>query len=213
LLGASTPQIRWVGRDHPYQRLDQSLSAHLQGAYPEIWGKSLKPVGELPWERTREEQAAAKFVVVPSVWDVCNQTAIEAMGAGKVVICSEGAGAAALIEHGINGFRFPAGDAESLAKQVAKAGALSASERRMIGKRASETINRELNVDRIVALRLERFTKLAAAPLSKKVAHPWLEGFFSSSAISEPFGFLGSLPLREIIRHAARRSVDRIRRR
>ena len=105
LLGPSAPEIRWVGRDHPYRRLDQSLSVHLQNAYPEIWGKSLRPVGELSREKTSEEQAAAKFVVVPSIWDVCNQTAIEAMGAGKVVICSDGAGAAALIEHGTNGFQ------------------------------------------------------------------------------------------------------------
>ncbi len=211
LLGSSAPEIRWVGRDHPYRRLEQSLSVRLQSIYPEIWGRSLRPVGELSREKTSEEQAAAKFVVVPSIWDVCNQTAIEAMGAGKVVVCSEGAGAAALIDHGINGFRFPAGDAERLAEQVANVDALSASERERIGRRASQTIKRELNVDRIVALRLERFAKLMAMPSSKKVSHPWLEGFFSSSAKSQPFGFLGSLPLREIIRQAARRGVHRIR--
>ena len=90
LLGSSAPEIRWVGRDHPYRRLEQSLSVRLQSIYPEIWGKSLRPVGELSREKTSEEQAAAKFVVVPSIWDVCNQTAIEAMGAGSVVVCSEG---------------------------------------------------------------------------------------------------------------------------
>ena len=209
LLGPLAPEIRWVGRDHPYGHLDQSLSVHLQNTYPEVWGKSVKPVGQLSREKTFEAQAAAKFVVVPSTWDVCNQTAIEAMGVGKVVICSEGAGAAALIEHGVNGFRFPTGDAERLAELIGKVDALPVSVRQRIGREASETIKHELSLDRIVALRLERFAKLAASPPCKQTLHPWLEGFFSSSAKSQPFGFLGSLPLREIVRHAARRVASR----
>ena len=211
LLGSSAPEIRWVGKDFPYRRLDQSFSAYLKKAYPEVWEKSVKPTGELSHESTAALQAAAKFAVVPSLWDTFNLTAVEAMGFGKVAICSDGAGAAGLIDHGINGFRFPAGDAASLAEQIAKVDAMPASQREAMGQRASETVRRELDADRIAALRLERFAGLLVSPPARRGPHPWLESFFASSATPRPFAFLNGLPLREIVPHAAKRIMRRVR--
>jgi glycosyltransferase involved in cell wall biosynthesis len=211
LLGPSAPEIRWVGKDFPYRRLDQSFSAYLKKAYPQVWEKSVKLIGELSHESTAALQAAAKFAVVPSLWDTFNLTAIEAMGLGKAVICSEGAGAAGLIDHGVNGFRCPAGDAASLAEQIAKVDAMPASQREAIGQRASETVRRELDADRIAALRLERFAGLLASPPARRGPHPWLENFFASSAKARPFAFLNEVPLREIVPHAATRIMRRIR--
>lgn len=37
LLGSSAPEIRWVGRDHPYRRLGQSFSEYLKKTYPTVW--------------------------------------------------------------------------------------------------------------------------------------------------------------------------------
>jgi glycosyltransferase involved in cell wall biosynthesis len=211
LLGPSAPEIRWVGKDFPYRRFGQSFSAYLKKTYPTVWGKSIKPIGELSPEGTAALQAAARFAVVPSIWDTFNLTTIEAMGIGKVVICSDGAGAAALIDHGVNGFRFPAGDAASLAELIAKVGAMPAPEREAIGRLASETIKQELDADRIAALRLDRFARLQACPPARSGPHPWLENFFASSEKPRPFGFLEGLPLREIVRHAAKRIMRRIR--
>ena len=58
---------------------------------------------------------AAKAVLVPSTWDVFNLVAAEAMAMGRVVVISDCAGAADLVQHGVSGFVFPKGDAAALA--------------------------------------------------------------------------------------------------
>ena len=60
----------------------------------------------------------ALFNLVPSLWDVFNFTAIEAMASGRPTIVSDGAGASELIEDGANGFVFRSGDANALATAI-----------------------------------------------------------------------------------------------
>jgi len=211
LLRERAPRIFWVGRDHPFRRLDRSLSDYLGEEYPGVWGRGITPVGETSRSVTAALQAKASFVVVPSTWDVFNYTAAEAMSAAKVVICSEGAGAAQLIEQGKNGFRFPAGDAACLAELLTTASSLSPMERDTIGQRARETVSRELDAERIAARHIDRFARLIAAPRNVRSQHPWIEGMFAASDTRPPFAFLETLPLREIMRHAARRSIERLR--
>lgn len=103
LLGDKAPQILWVGRDTASPR---SVSAYLKRTFPSVWEKTILPIGEMSFESTAHLQATAKFAVVPSRWDTFSLSAVEAMWAKKVVICSEGAGASSLIRHGENGFRF-----------------------------------------------------------------------------------------------------------
>jgi glycosyltransferase involved in cell wall biosynthesis len=210
-LGAAAPEIRWIGSDHPFRRLDRSLSDHLRQTYPDVWGKRVVPLGEMSPARTAAMQRSARFVVVPSIWDTFNLTAAEAMGAGKVVICSEGAGAAGLIEHGRNGFRFPVGDAASLAELLVQVTRLSPSERDLIGGRAKETVTRELDVDAVAARRVERFRRLKEAPRSPRGNHPWLDNIFAASADRPAFAFLKDVPLRILVRHMTSRIIDRLR--
>ena len=66
-------------------------------------------------QRSRERQRSALFNLVPSTWDVFNFTAVEAMASGRPAIVSTGAGASELIEDGVNGYLFQAGDADALA--------------------------------------------------------------------------------------------------
>lgn len=210
-LEGRAPKLIWVGRDHPFRQLSQSMSAYLKNEYPDVWGKTIDAVGEMSRQATAATQAAASFVVVPSTWDVFNYTAAEAMWAGKVVICSEGAGAVHLIEHGKNGFRFPAGDTARLAELLSAAGALSAGDREAIGKSAHATIKSELNVDRIVTQRIEHFQRLTSGRQTRKGPHPWLDTFFGASDVGPRFEFLSALPLREILRHATKRGLHRLR--
>ena len=88
---------------------------------------------------------------------------------------------------------------------------MPASQREAMGQRASETVRRELDADRIAALRLERFAGLLVSPPARRGPHPWLESFFASSATPRPFAFLNGLPLREIVPHAAKRIMRRVR--
>jgi glycosyltransferase involved in cell wall biosynthesis len=210
LLADRAPRIIWVGRDHPFRRLDRSLSDELRKNFPDAWGRSITPVRELPFAEVAAVQAAAKFVVVPSTWDTFNLTAAEAMVRGKVVICSDGAGAADLIENGVNGFRFPANDATKLASLLINVDEMSAADRDAIGNRAKETISRELSTDRICALRLERYAQVGATGRSAHGAHPWLDSFFAASVPGAPLAFLDKLPLKQLIRYVGRRAGHRL---
>jgi len=79
----------------------------------------------LPASQVASLQRNAKFVIVPSKWDTFNLSAVEAMWAQRVVICSDAAGAATLIEHGKNGFCFPSGDAQRLSELILKVKGMS----------------------------------------------------------------------------------------
>jgi glycosyltransferase involved in cell wall biosynthesis len=210
LLGRGAPTILWIGSDHPYRRLDQSFSGYLRRAYPDVWGSFVQPKGEMSRDDVAAVQAAAKFVVVPSTWDTFNLTAAEAMSAGKVVICSNGAGAAQLIEHGTNGFRFPASDFAKLADLLATVDAMSHSERAEIGRRARATIAVHLDPDRIAAERVERYSQLKRKPPNVRGHHPWLDSFFAASASGFPYSFLNTIPLREIVPYVATRGLSRL---
>ncbi len=181
LLGNTAPRILWVGRDTPSRRHQQSMSAFLKKTYGHVWEKTIFPVGEMSREMTANIQSTAKFVIVPSSWDILNLTAIEAMDAGKVVICSEGAGACDLITHGENGFRFPTNDPRRLAKLLTEVDKLSAEVRVKIGQRARDTVRRELDPDRICVIREERYRRLSESKVIVRQRHRWLDSLFSSN--------------------------------
>jgi len=210
LLGDATPTIVWAGRDHPFRRLDRSLSGDLRKNYPGVWGRSIVPAEEMPPDEITAAQAAAKFVVVPSTWDTFNLTAAEAMGLGKVVICSEGAGAADLIKDGENGFTFPANDDVKLASLLNTVNQMSAADRAAIGIRARDTIRQKLAVGDNCAQRLYRYTQLRTSRRPARGSHPWLDSFFAPDALGAPLAFLNKVPLKQLIRHVGRRAGHRL---
>ena len=107
--------VEWAGRPVVHNPSGRSYDHHLAQTYPDIWGSRLVSLGRVSPAEVAKRQRAAAFVVVPSLWDMFNLTAPEAMAQGAILLCSEGAGAVDLIDHGINGFNFPAGDASALA--------------------------------------------------------------------------------------------------
>jgi glycosyltransferase involved in cell wall biosynthesis len=209
-LPADSPPILWVGDPKPYRRPDRLYSDYLAETFPEVWGSRVIPVGSQSRAVTARLQAEAQFVVVPSTWDVFNLAAVEAMAVAKPVICSDGAGAADLIRHGENGFRFRSGDAAELANLL---GLVSQSDEatRGMGEAASRTIRDLLAPDQVAAARAERYAAVAKA--NRRPAHPWAEnGFVGLVPPGDPLAFLGSLPLRDLVRYGIRRAANRLRR-
>lgn len=212
-LGDRAPQIEWAGRDTDYRAADQSMTEFLKRSYSSVWGQMIRPVGQIPREEVLRRQATAEFVVVPSIWDVFNYTAVEAMAMGTVVICSEGAGAANLIESRRNGFRVPAEDPATLAETIRKVTALSYDERARIGKKAQETVATQLDPQRIAERRVETYRSMS--PRDGVGGDPeWIretirpKGAFDVP--SKPLAFLDHLPLRELINYVARRTARKI---
>jgi glycosyltransferase involved in cell wall biosynthesis len=211
LLENRAPKIIWVGKDTNFRRQRTSTSAFLKQTYGNVWGKKILPIGEMSVELTARIQAGAKFVVVPSTWDTFNLTTIEAMWAGKVVICSEGAGASSLIRHAENGFRFPAGDPRKLASLLVEVDNMPSEARHEIGERARHTVAQELDSDRICALRIGRYRRLTECKTVARRRHPWIDSLFASDVLEPPFTFLETIPTRQLAKWTLYRVWSRIR--
>jgi glycosyltransferase involved in cell wall biosynthesis len=208
-LGERSPTILWVGDDHPFQRLDQSMSSYLTTTYPEIWGKKIIALGSQPQEITRSVQNAAGFVVHPSSWDVFALAVVEAMEAGKVVICSDQAGASWLIEHEKNGFVYPGQDFRRLAELLKSVSEFDLPTFSRIGEEARRTIADKLDIQKITNLRLARYAILQ--PRCDDAGHPWLARVFGpcrTGTMSEEV-LLDRMPLRLLLGYTAKRLLRR----
>lgn len=205
-LGSQAPIVQWIGRDTPY-RHSPSMSAYLSQQYPEVWGKTVQPIGSRSPEIVAQLQARAGFVLVPSTWDVFNLSGVEAMAQGQVVIVSEGAGVAEWIESGRNGFSFPAGDSNALADCIRLAQGLSDPERRAIGAAARATVLAQLDPGAIADRRLAHY-----AGLEQTLAPPsdWLTlAVHPQEPLANPQAFLNDLSLRSLLGYCARRLVQK----
>lgn len=88
----------------------------------------------------------AEVCVLPSRVDNLPNACIEAMALGKVVIGTNGASFEQLIENELNGFLIEKEDIESLIERVIYVLNLDAEEKKRIGKKASEVVQR-MNAD------------------------------------------------------------------
>lgn len=88
------------------------LEALPEGVRRRVEYAGFKPPGELPGVFAR-----ADVFILPSRYDGWGVVVNQAIGAGLPVICSDAVGAGYdLVEEGVNGLRFPAGDAKALAR-------------------------------------------------------------------------------------------------
>jgi len=197
------PKVLWVGRDTKSGAGGTSLDAELRRRYPDVWGSRVEPVGPRPLSEVITLMARAQFVVVPSLWDVFNFTAAEAMAAANVVVCSDGAGAHELIASGENGIVCGAGNATSLAEGMTTAAALSEVQAARIGSAARETIRVALDPDAVARRHLETYQGLCAksAPCPE-----WLASFYApSSSARVGFEYLEQVGIRDLGSYVAGR--------
>jgi glycosyltransferase involved in cell wall biosynthesis len=206
----STDGLRclWAGAPKPFRRSEISFADYLTQTYPDVWGSRIVPIGPQPRGVIARLQANARFVAVPSTWDVFNLSAVEGMAAGRPVICSEGAGAASLIQHGENGYRFQVEDDAALADCIAQVwdAELIAE---TVGLAGQDTVYEALNPDTVVAERIAHYERVAS--LTRGPADPWTaSGFAGPASTSDPYAFLDSLPLRSLARYGLRRAIRKL---
>jgi len=213
-LGTDAPPIDWAGRDTNYQSTGTSMADYLRETYPQVWGESIRPIGEIPPESVAQRQAAAEFVVVPSIWDVFNYTAVEAMQAGTAVICSDGAGAAELINHGENGFVFPAEDARALAEMLRTVSHLPEKKGRAVARAAQETVQQKLDPQAVAKDREDTYRNVQKEKSSKTVSSWLIEAVKPTGKFEVPsrsLAFLDQLPLRDLARYTIRRAWRKLK--
>ncbi|MEB3214305.1 MAG: glycosyltransferase, partial [Leptolyngbyaceae bacterium] len=208
LLGTEAPFVDWIGRSVNTTPTGQSYVAHLKKSFPDVWGSR---ICHLPPEtpiQIKQRQSHAGFVLVPSEWDVFNFTAAEAMGRQSVVICSTGAGASELIDHGVNGFLFDAGDAQNLAAVIQQVQALSSEQRSVIGRRARTRVAEMLDPNEIARITIEQFTSAMHASNAPVSDQDLLRAILSPAnttvnASSAMLRSLASIDLKILLQHIA----------
>ena len=209
ILGERAPTLQWYGRSTVHGESGELTSDWLRRQYPEIWGKRIvhhRPI--LPDAVTRL-MAEAKVVLIPSLWDTFNLVVAEAMAHGCVVVVSDAAGAADLIEHGENGFIFPSANPEALAALIQEIEALSAERMRSIGSSAATTVAQKMAPSPIAEQKIELYRSLELPT----VDNSWLRQILLPSNVStrkETMGFLDHLPLKALSKYALRRAVAKI---
>ena len=210
-LGNEAPEIDWFGRDMPAPE-GGTHGSILTREFPDIWGQKIIPHPPVPSAEIHDHQAKAAFVVVPSTWDVFNLGAVEAMAVGAIVICSRGAGASDLIEDGVNGYLFDAGDDEILAQCLRQAQALTTEERNRMGTAARITVVEKLVIDVTAPLYAEQIREARAGATTA-----CMNGVTSMFTPTKPpphwprFDGLDRLPLRELTRNVVRRLRAKVR--
>jgi glycosyltransferase involved in cell wall biosynthesis len=208
-LGAQAPRIEWAGRDTDYQAVGTSMSDYLAETYPTVWGKSIRPIGSVSPEEVARRQRAARFVLVPSIWDVFNYTAVEALREGTVVICSDGAGACDVIEHGRSGFLFPATNEKRLAEAIYHVRSLSDGKREKIGQAGREAVQNVLSPQRIARDRYQKYKHVVRDGDDSSTDTLWLTEAVRPGGEFEvegkPLAVLNQLPLRDLTNYLLRR--------
>jgi glycosyltransferase involved in cell wall biosynthesis len=161
LLTTPKPFIKWIGYDKIYHQ-QQTTGNYLKNNFPNVWGKHVIPQQPLANTQIPALQQKVKFGLIPSTWDMFNFTCVEFMSAGTPVICSEGAGASELIEHGVNGFKYPANDVAALAECINALCRLDDKEYMKMANSATETVKNILSASSIIPANLKLYESVLA---------------------------------------------------
>lgn len=207
--------VEWFGVDMPFEHSNWSTARQLEAAYPDVFGSSLIWKPQVSQSEVYSLQSKALCNVIPSVWDVFNFTVVEAMASGRPVICSRGAGASELIESGVSGLLFDAGDAEGLADALAQVQAMPEFERLRMAESALGVVRHRLDPGRSAQLRIEAYQAAIAKWHHPRTVLPrWVFDAVSPETGHpvDPWPVLDGLPLRGLAHYLGQRIKKRIRR-
>lgn len=215
VLGNEAPLVNWIGRSVFSRKSNLAYDKELSVSHPHVWGSRVKQLPQMLPLEIRKKQISAKFVLVPSDWDVFNFTAVEAMAQQAVVICSSGAGASDLIQHGKNGFLFRAKDPVMLADVIRQVQGMSEQEMKSIGLAARSTVESFLSPDRVASLTLEQYRKALGKEPRKlpesDLISPNLSPVVWQGSASTPVDLcLESIDLKFLTRHVMSRIAKKL---
>jgi glycosyltransferase involved in cell wall biosynthesis len=161
---AECPSIEshWYGADMGNTAEVGKWSESLARKFPKVFGQNFLYKGVVEPARVPDLMAKADFVCVPSLWDVFNLSAVEAMGSAKIVLCSRQAGAEMLIEDGVNGFLFEPNHPGELVEKLKQIACLSLEDRERIGRVARQSVRDKLQPERLIQHRITYYRSVAA---------------------------------------------------
>ncbi len=119
-------------------------------------------LGKLGLKETRSCMRDADILMLPSLWENCPYSCLEAMAAGRAIVSSDQGGMPELIRDGSNGLLARCGDAESFAAQIEKL-IESPELRQRLGAAARQTVEQFHTDDRIARLSVALYEQCGAA--------------------------------------------------
>lgn len=119
----------------------EELSELLRTVAGKSWANKNECMGGLPQQQIKESYTWCSVFVFPTERraESLGLVALEAMSCGRPVIGSNMAGLRDYIEHDVNGFFFPPGDSQALAKAILFYSELSAKQKESLSQKARKT--------------------------------------------------------------------------
>jgi glycogen synthase len=103
------PQVRFrfVGAVGPSAKPGVDMHAYILNTVPTHWHRQLEFTGNVPYEEIPRHLSETDICVFPSHWESFGFVVLEAMAAGRAVICTDNGGMAELLNHGEFGLLVP----------------------------------------------------------------------------------------------------------
>jgi glycosyltransferase involved in cell wall biosynthesis len=206
------PVVHWYGRDLVDSATGTgSTSQKLMEMYPEIWRNRIVTNQPVPPDTVLALQATSQVNLIPSTWDVFNFTVIEAMASGRPVVCSDCAGASALIEDGVTGFIYDGKSPQALASALRRAIDLSPEESISMGNRAQFKVYSHLDPSKIAEERMAAYRRAISGGKPSVRVPEWLAQLANPREnMRSTYSFLHRLPVQPIIEHLLLRVRHRL---
>jgi len=129
---------------------------------PALEGKQLagsfRYLGKLGLQELRACARAVDIYLLPSIWENCPYSCLEAMASGRAIVCSDQGGMPELIEDGVTGLLARSGVAESYSNQLSRLiqdpdlrTTLGSAARRSVEEKFTDTHIAQLSVDAYVS--------------------------------------------------------------
>jgi glycosyltransferase involved in cell wall biosynthesis len=143
----------FIGKDLPY-RDGLSVQKYAERLIPRNLRQRFHFRGAVGRLGVAEALAGASFAVVPSRWENCPNTCIEAMASGVPVLASPNGGMVEMIEDGVSGWIAASQDPPALAAALRRALATSPQQRAAMGRAAVDAIQSLCGRDVVVEAHL-----------------------------------------------------------
>ena len=133
--------------------VENTLKPALEGK--ELAG-SFRYLGKLGLQELRACARAVDIYLLPSIWENCPYSCLEAMASGRAIVCSDQGGMPELIDDGINGLLAQSGVASSYAAQLVRV-IEDRDLRKRLGTEARRSVEENFTDRRIAQLSVEAY--------------------------------------------------------
>jgi glycosyltransferase involved in cell wall biosynthesis len=155
-------KIKWLGYDTYTSPSKFSMSNYLAKKYPDIWQTNFLWTGRQEYQTAMRELATSPFLIIPSLWETFNYTALEAAAFSKPCIITKTTGASYLFTNMQDAVLVDADNIEEMAEAILL---LQQDQelRKQLGNNARETIQAYFQPEKIYEERIKIYEQIAAS--------------------------------------------------